>query len=84
MVLLLRELATHKIWKGKETMLEIALEIAKENKERIVKLTPSLGMGIIFDELMDKYDARLGEISIVELDRFRAATIYAYEKVIES
>jgi hypothetical protein len=64
--------------------IQIAMDIAEANKERISKLTPSLGMGIIFDELMDKFDARLGEISIAELDRFRAATIYAYEKVIES
>ena len=38
----------------------------------------------VVHELMDKFGARLGEISIAELDRFRAATIYAYEKVIES
>ena len=63
--------------------IAIATEITEANKERISKLTPSVGMGIIFNELMDKFGARLGEISVAELDRYRAATVYAYEKIIE-
>lgn len=65
-------------------MTEIALEIAKENKERIVKLSAARGLEVIFEKLLEKFGARLGEISVVELDGFRLVTINAYENVIEN
>lgn len=64
-------------------MLEIAMEIAKENKDFISKFSAIRGMEIIFEKLMEKFNARLGEITISELDGFRAATIHAYETVID-
>ena len=64
-------------------MLSIALTIAKDNKERIKKMTCSRGMEVIFEKLMDRFGARLGEISITELEGFRTATVHAYETVIE-
>lgn len=65
-------------------MLSIALTIAKENKARIEKMTCSRGMEIIFEKLMEKFGAKLGEISIAELEGFRTSTVYAYETVIEN
>ena len=65
-------------------MLEIALNIAKENKEQIEKLSCARGLETIFEKLMNKFGAKLGEISLSELDGFRAATIYAYENVINN
>ena len=64
-------------------MLELAMNIAKENKDFIAKFSAIRGMEIIFEKLMEKFNARLGEISIAELDGYRAATIHAYETVIE-
>ena len=64
-------------------MLEIAMEIAKENKDFISKFSAIRGMEFIFEKLMEKFNARLGEITISELDGFRAATIHAYETVID-
>lgn len=65
-------------------MIEITMDIAEANKERIVKLSAARGLEVIFEKLLEKFGASLGEISIAELNRFRAATIYSYEKVIES
>lgn len=65
-------------------MLEIALTIARENKEQIEKLPCIRGMEVIFEQLMEKFGARLEEISVVQLDGFRAATIHAYENVIDN
>ena len=65
-------------------MLEIAINIAKENKDFISKFSAIRGMEIIFEKLMEKFNASLGEIAITELDGFRAATIHAYETVIEA
>ena len=42
------------------------------------------GMEVIFKQLMEKFGARLEEISVVQLDGFRAATIHAYENVIDN
>jgi len=41
-------------------------------------------MEVIFKQLMEKFGARLEEISVVQLDGFRAATIHAYENVIDN
>lgn len=65
-------------------ILKTALDIAKENKELIKKLSYTRGMEIIFEKLMEKFCAKLGEISVTELDGFRSATVYAYETVIEN
>lgn len=65
-------------------MLEIATNIAKENKEKISKLSISLGMEFIFERLLEKFGDRLGEITIAKLDGFRMATVHAYETIIEN
>ena len=65
-------------------ILKTALDIAKENKELIKKLSYTRGMETIFEKLMEEFCAKLGEISVTELDGFRSATIHAYETVIEN